>query len=247
MQAAGDVAGAAERVFPPDPELREFGLQAGQFARRLDEIMETPGTFIRLHDLIGREAYPLWFAPVVGFEREAIRVHGWEVGAVPGLLQTEGYARAVISARRPGDSPEMIDRTVAARLERQHILADGRPPMLWYVIAEGVLRHLVGGAAVMAGQLGKLIEMAGVPGVVIQVLPFTASDHAGVEGPISIYDFAAAPSVCYTECYGGGRVVEAPDEVADLVMVVSMLRASAISPGDSAALMRKIRSEIRDR
>jgi len=69
----------------------------------------------------------------------------------------------------------------------------------------------------------------------------------GVDGPIAVYDFADAPSVCYTECYGGGRVVEARDEVADLVMVIGMIRASALSPGDSAELMRKIRSEIRDR
>jgi transcriptional regulator with XRE-family HTH domain len=217
------------------------------FARRCDEAIRTPGTFVRLHELTAREAYPAWFAPVISFEREAVRVHGWELGVVPGLLQTEDYARAVIRARRPGDSADMIDRTVAARLDRQQVLARERAPMLWYVMAEGVLRHLVGGAAVMAEQLDKLIELAGMPGVVIQVLPFTASDHAGLEGPIAVYDFADAPSVCYTECYGGGRIVEARDEVSDLVMVISMIRASALSPADSTELMRKMRSEIGDR
>lgn len=217
------------------------------FARRLDEVLGTPGTFARLHELIAREAYPSWFAPVIGFEREAVRVHGWELGVVPGLLQTEAYARAVIRACRPTDSAEMIDRTVAARLDRQQILAGERAPLLWYVMAEGVLRHMVGGAAVMAEQLDKLIGLAGMPGIVIQVLPFTASDHPGVDGPIAVYDFADAPSVCYTECYGGGRVIEARDGVADLVTVVSMIRASALPPGDSIELTRKIRSEIRDR
>lgn len=217
------------------------------FARRLDEVLGTPGTFARLHELIAREAYPSWFAPVIGFEREAVRVHGWELGVVPGLLQTEAYARAVIRACRPTDSAEMIDRTVAARLDRQQILAGERAPLLWYVMAEGVLRHMVGGAAVMAEQLDKLIGLAGMPGIVIQVLPFTASDHPGVDGPIAVYDFADAPSVCYTECYGGGRVIEARDDVADLVTVVSMIRASALPPGDSIELTRKIRSEIRDR
>jgi transcriptional regulator with XRE-family HTH domain len=217
------------------------------FARRCDEAVGTPGTFMRLHDLIAREAYPSWFATVINFEREAVRVHGWELGVVPGLLQTEDYARAVVKAGRPKDSAEMIDRTVAARLDRQQILTGERAPMLWYVIAEGVLRHLVGGAAVMAGQLDKLIELASMPGIVVQVLPFTASDHAGVDGPIAVYDFADAPSVCYTECYGGGRIVEARDEVADLVMVLGMIRASALSPRDSVDLVRKIRSELRDR
>jgi hypothetical protein len=118
--------------------------------------------------------------------------------------------------------------------------------MFWYVIPEGVLRHLVGGPVAMAEQLEKLIGLAATPGTVLQVLPFTASEYAGGDGAIAIYDFADSPSVCYTECYGGGRVVEARDEVADLVMVLSMIRASALSPADSVALMRKIRSEIGD-
>ncbi len=168
------------------------------FARRLDEVMGTPGTFMRLHELIAREAYPSWFAPVISFEREAVRVHGWEPGVVPGLLQTEDYARAIITAGRPSDSAEMIDRTVAARMERQRILAGEHAPMLWYVIPEGVLRHLVGGAAVMAGQLDKVIELAGTPGMVLQVLPFTASDYAGGDGPIAVYDFADVPP-CATQ------------------------------------------------
>jgi transcriptional regulator with XRE-family HTH domain len=217
------------------------------FARHLDAALGTPGTFLRLHELIAREAYPAWFAPVISFEREAVRIHTWEPSVVPGLLQTEAYARAIIRARNPSDSAEMIDRAVAARLERQQALAGGRPPMLWCVIAEGVPRQLVGGAEVMAEQLGRLVELAGMPGMLIQVLPFTASEHAGVEGPIAVYDFAEAPSMCYTECYGGGRVVEARDEVADLVTVLGMIRASALSPADSVEFIRKLRSEIRDR
>jgi transcriptional regulator with XRE-family HTH domain len=216
------------------------------FARRVDEALATPGTFVRLHELIAREAYPSWFAPVISFEHEATRIHAWEPSAVPGLLQTEDYARAIIRARRPGDGDDLIDRTVAARLERQQILTGEHAPMLWCVIAEGVPRHLIGGSNVMAEQLDKLIALANKPGILIQVLPFTASDHAGVEGPIAVYDFADSHSVCYTECYGGGRVVEARDEVADLVMVLSVIRASALSPADSLALMSKIRSEISD-
>jgi Domain of unknown function (DUF5753) len=126
-------------------------------------------------------------------------------------------------------------------------LAGEQPPMLWYVIHDGVPRHLVGGPAVMAEQMEKLIGLAARPGIVLQALPFTASDYAGGDGAIAIYDFADSLSVCYTECYGGGRVVEARDEVADLVTVLSMIRASALSPADSIALMRKIRSEVSDR
>ena len=214
------------------------------FAKRCDQAFGTPGTLTRLQELVVREAYPSWFAPVVGFEREAVRLHGWELGAVPGLLQTEDYARAVIRAGRPQDTAEAVDRTVAARMERQEALNGDSTPMLWYVLGEGALRHQAGGADVMAAQLDKLITKAGEPGIVIQVLPFTATDHAGADGPISVYEFADAPTVAYTECYGGGRIVEAHDEVADLMTVVSVIRASALSPPESARLMREIRSEI---
>lgn len=213
------------------------------FAKRCDKAFGTPGTFETLQELVAREAYPAFFAPVVPFEREAVRIHGWELGAIPGLLQTEDYARALIRVSRALDSDAAVDRLVAARIERQVILSSETSPMLWYVIDEGVLRHVIGGPAVMGTQLDRMIEAAGTPGIVIQVLPFTA-DHAGTDGPISIYEFAAAPAVCYTECYSGGRIVEAHAEVAELMTVMSLLRASALPPRESLELIRRIRSEI---
>jgi transcriptional regulator with XRE-family HTH domain len=215
------------------------------FAAACDRVFGTPETFTALQELVAREAYPAFFAPVVPFEREAVRIHGWELGAIPGLLQTEEYARALIRVSRPMDSDAAVERLVTARTERQAILGRDNPPMLWYVIDEGVLRHLVGGTVVMGAQLDRLIEAAGTPGIMIQVLPFTA-DHAGTDGPISIYEFAAAPTVCYTECYSGGRIVEAHAEVAELTTVVSMLRASGLPPRESRELIRQIRSEIDD-
>jgi transcriptional regulator with XRE-family HTH domain len=204
----------------------------------------TPGTFMTLQALVAREAYPAFFAPVVSFEGDAARIHGWELGAVPGLLQTEHYARALIRVSRPMDTGSDIDRLVAARMERQAILAreHPRPPVLWYVIDEGALRRTVGGLDVMSAQLDRIIEAASTPGIVIQVLPFTA-DHVGIDGPISIYEFDGNPTVCYTECYSGGRIVEEPAEVIVLTTVMSMLRASALPPRDSIELIRQIRSE----
>jgi Domain of unknown function (DUF5753) len=99
----------------------------------------------------------------------------------------------------------------------------------------------------MAGQLDKLIKSASMPGVVVQVLPFTAHDHAGVEGPIVLYESHSGPTVGYTECYGGGRLVEASDDVADLMTVVGMLRAAALPPRDSLAFMKQIRRDLDDR
>jgi hypothetical protein len=97
--------------------------------------------------------------------------------------------------------------------------------------------------AVMAEQLDKLIELVGSRRIVLQVLPFTARDHAGVEGPVTVYEFADAPSVAYTECYGGGRIVEDRQEVGDLATVVGLIRSSALSPADSIELIREIRRD----
>lgn len=214
------------------------------FARRSDETFGLPGTFVRLWEDLQREAFPMWFAPVVPIEREADTISGWELGAVPGLLQTEQYARAVIRARRPWDGDEAIERTVSGRMDRQQILAKAKPPKVWYVIHEGVLRHVIGDQDVMSDQLDRLIKAAESPGVVIQVLPYSAHDHAGVEGLLYIYERTGQPPVAYSECFGGARLIEDQQEVSDLVTVVGMLRAAALSPRDSVALMRAIRREL---
>ncbi len=216
------------------------------FAARCDTIFSTPGTFVTMRELVAREVWPSYFAPVIELETSAIRIHEWEMRVVPGLLQTEEYARAVISAGKPRDSSAAIDRAVSARLERQAILTRENPPMLWHVLHEGVLRHVVGSPEIMRAQLDKLAELAHEPGVVIQVLPFSASDHPGTDGPILVYDLDGSPSVAYTECKGGGRIVESADEVGDLMMIVNMIRAAALPPRESASLILKIRSEIAD-
>jgi transcriptional regulator with XRE-family HTH domain len=214
------------------------------FAQRCDETFGLPGTFARLYEDLRRNAYPPFFAPVLPYEREADHISGWCLGAVPGLLQTERYARTIIRAGRPRDDEESIQRTVDARVERQQILARPKPPMLWYVMHEGVLRHVVGDHEIMGEQVDKLLKAAEGPGIVIQVFPFTAHDHAGTDGPISIYERPGGPVVAYAECFGGGRLIEGEDEVADLTMVMGMLRAAALSPRDSLHLMRAIRRDL---
>jgi len=213
------------------------------FASSCDRELGLPGTLARIHQLIGRDAYAAGAFALITFERRAVRIHEWEMRVVPALLQTPGYARAVIRAARPNDSDEAVARLVAARLERQELLSGEHPPMLWSVLQEGVIRQAIGGAAVMGEQLGRLIELAGMPRILLQILPFSASDNAGASGPVTVFEFAGAPTVCYTECYGGGRVVEGQGEVADLMTAVNMVRASALCPGESMRLLRAVRRE----
>jgi transcriptional regulator with XRE-family HTH domain len=214
------------------------------FARRSDGTFALPGTFVRHWEDLQREAFPTWFAPIVQIQREAHKITGWELGSVPGLLQTEHYARALIKAGRPHDDEEAIERAVRARIDRQGLLTRPKPPKVTYVIHEGVLRQLVGSREIMKEQLDKLVKVAEEPGVVIQVLPFSAHDFAGADGLLYIYERLGQPTVVYTECFGGGRIIEAPQEVSDLTTVMGMLRAAALPPVDSVALMRAIRREL---
>jgi hypothetical protein len=258
QEEAGEKIGYSASMISSIETLDKQNVTAG-FARACDRGFATPGfddesdppspgTFMTLQRLVAREVWPSYFAPVsMDYETSAVRIHEWEMRAVPGLLQTEDYARAVIRAGKPRASAEAVDGTVGSRMERQAVVfgRDERP-MVWFVVHEGVLRQLIGSPEIMCAQLGKLARLAMEPGVVIQVLPFATGDHPGTDGPISLFEFQKAPSVAYTECKGGGRIVESPEEVAELIIVLNMIRAAALPPRESASLILRIRSEIGD-
>lgn len=217
---------------------------AEEFAKGCDKAFRVPGTFLRLWEDAQRSLFPVWFAPVVPIERESEKITGWEISSVPGLLQTVSYARAMARARKPQDAEEGIERIVQARIERQGILTRPRPPLLWCIVGEGALRQCVGGAEVMAAQLDRLVKAADAPGIVMQVLPFSAQANAGVDGLLYLYERTGQPTVAYCETYGGARVINDATEVSDLATVMGMLQAAALSPWDSLALLRQIRRDF---
>jgi transcriptional regulator with XRE-family HTH domain len=211
------------------------------FAERCDELYKTPGVFLRIYEDTVSEPYSAWFGPRVVYEDRAAVITDWEQRGIPGLLQTEDYARAVVRACRPWDSPDALEQTIKARLERQDILSRDNPPKLWVVIAEGVLRQAVGGPHVMRDQLDHLIKMSESPQAVIQVLPFSASDAPGADGPAALFEFSDGPSVAYLEGWEAGRVVEDPKEVAAISTALSMIKSCALSPTDTRQLLGEIR------
>jgi hypothetical protein len=161
---------------------------------------------------------------------------------LPGLLQTEDYARAILRAA-PGAGPGGdIDQQVALRMERQAVLDGSAPPELCLVLSEGVLRVQVGGPGVMRAQLGKLAEVARRGAVTLQVLPVGAAAHVHPISPFTILDFAdpADPSVVYTEHLTGSLLLEDPDEVRRYRMVFDRLRAEALDPGQSIDLIAQL-------
>jgi DNA-binding XRE family transcriptional regulator len=214
------------------------------FSKLRDGAFDAPETFEQLHGLVSREAWPGYYAPAVDLEKQAVRIHQWELRVVPGLLQTQDYARSVISAGKPRLSSVELDRKVDARIDRQRLFDRDDPPMFWAVIHEGTLRQVIGSPSIMGAQLDKIIEAACSPYIVIQVLPFTASDRPGTDGPMQIFDLPDSTSAAYMECKGGGMIAEEPGAVADLMVTMNMIRAAALPQRESTDLLRQIRSEF---
>ncbi|GAA5156968.1 MULTISPECIES: helix-turn-helix domain-containing protein [Amycolatopsis] len=175
----------------------------------------------------------------VGLEADASSLRAFQALLVPGLLQTETYARAVIRAMRPDADESDIQRRVAARTARQQLLSDPNPPEYWAVIDEAVLHREVGGKDVMAKQAQRLLDLGQLPHVTIQVVPFTAGAHPGMEGPFLILGFPeqADPDVVYVDSTSGGFFLELPPDVRRYSLMFDHLRAAALKPDDSLALI----------
>ena len=185
------------------------------------------------------EVLPPWFEAYVGLESDAAGLHDFQPSVVPGLLQTEDYARAVLrGAPHPGGS-EQIDLQVALRMRRQAVLDRASPPQVQVMLSEGVLRAQVGGPAVMRAQLLRLADLAARPGLTLQVLPLQAAAHAQAVSPFTMLEFAdpADPTVVYLEHLTGSLLLEDPDEVQRYQAMFDHLRAEALAPGPSADLI----------
>jgi transcriptional regulator with XRE-family HTH domain len=209
------------------------------FAQRCDEVLETGGVLVRLHPLVAGEAYPSWFRPFVELERTAVSLRSWELILVPGLLQTEDYARAVLHAARPTDADEQINESVTARMERQTILTRDDPPMLWVVLDEAVLRRPVGGRRVMGEQLGYLLNAARMPKIIVQIVPLEVGANAGMTGAFVIASFDSAPDTVHLDTAGAGLIADRADVVASCAFAFDALRADALSPAASLESIRK--------
>lgn len=180
----------------------------------------------------------------VGLEADASSLRAFQALLVPGLLQTERYAHAVIRAMRPDADDAEITRRVTARMERQRLLTDPSCPEYWAVIDEAVLHRSVGGPEVMAEQLARLTELAAMPNVTIQVVPFGAGAHPGMEGPFLILGFPeqADADVVYVDSTTSGAYLELPADVRRYALMFDHLRAAALKPDDSVELISEFAS-----
>src|SRR5579859_8145790 len=192
------------------------------------------------------DVLPSGFDIYVGLEAETAAVRSYEISVVPGLLQTPGYARAVLREMFPRHGAEQIDRLVDLRMERQRRL-DGEPLLeVWAILDEAVVRRPVGGRQVMRGQLDRLLRLAAQPGITLQVLPFDCGAHAGHGGPFSILEFPnrTDSEVAYVESVAGNLYLEKDREVRARVEAFDRLRAAALAPAASVELIAQVAQEL---
>jgi transcriptional regulator with XRE-family HTH domain len=215
-----------------------------EFAERADKAFSSAdrGTFVRLQRA-ARSPLPTWFRPWADVEAAATQLRLFEHSVVPGLLQTEEYARAVL-ATRPGVTEDDLAEMVAARVERQAILGRDKPPRLWVVIDEAVLHRQAGGAKIMADQLEHLADMAERPSVTIEVVPYSAGPHYALSGAFAIADTDETTRLAYVETVTEGYILESPAAVAEVVLIFDTERAETLSRGASRDLIRKRAEEL---
>jgi transcriptional regulator with XRE-family HTH domain len=191
------------------------------------------------------QSYELPYATYVGLEAEAVAISDFQSSVVPGLLQTADYARAGHEGAMPRLSSGEIDRRIEAKLTRQRLLTQSDPPSFHAVLDEAVLHRQVGGLRVMNAQLARLVEMARLPNVTVQVIPFTVGAHPAVESNFNILDMKApTPGVVFVEGLVGFHYLERADDLDRYHKIFERLQSMALSPKDTIRAIANIRAEI---
>jgi transcriptional regulator with XRE-family HTH domain len=192
-----------------------------------------------------RSELPEAYSDYIGFEDEARSISNYESLFIPGLLQTEDYARALIRGTVPYISNEEMENRVSARLARQELLDRENPPKLWVIMDEAAVRRLVGGREVMRAQLAQLREAASRPNITLQVIPFDVGSHPGMAGSFIVLEFpdAADQSIVYTESAAGGLFLEEEVEIRRYILMFDHLRAAALRPEATVTLLAELAAQ----
>ncbi|WP_097266557.1 helix-turn-helix domain-containing protein [Streptomyces sp. TLI_55] len=213
-------------------------------AEQLDDFLDTKGALsAALRHLPEVDLVPQWAEEYLDREQEAVAISWYESLVVPGLLQTEGYARAVFRNRVPLYDEEEIEQLVAKRIERRDILHRKAPPMASFVIWEAVLRDRLGGEDVYADQVRHLREYSELPGITVQILPLGRTSHAGLEGPLVLLETPEHQRLAYSETQRGSTLIADPDEVGIVAQKYAMLRTQALNEEDTRALLDRLLGE----
>jgi transcriptional regulator with XRE-family HTH domain len=193
-----------------------------------------------------QDVVPDWLHVFIGLEEAAQLIRVYEVQFVPGLLQTEEYARAVILQGAPGLDPDEVERRVALRMGRQKLLTRDNPPRYWVIMDEAALRRPMGSRDVHVGQIERLIDLVGEPNITIQVMPFRYGGHAAEGGAYTIMRFPETdlPDIVYMEYLTGAHYIDKPEEVERYAAVMERLSVAGTSPDRTREILSGILKDL---
>ncbi|MFJ2173930.1 helix-turn-helix domain-containing protein [Streptomyces sp. NPDC087851] len=213
------------------------------FLNAADEVLGADGLIAATWEDVKKVRYPKKVRELGLLEARAVEIGLYECNIIAGLLQTPEHARAVIGAAQPPYSPSDVERMVAARLARQSIFERDPAPALSFVLEEGALRRPIGGTMVWRQQLARLLEAARLHNVVLQVMPTNCTTHSGMDGRIEMLKFADGTAVGRSDGAFSGRLISEPKHLRILELRYGTIRAQALSPGESLALIEQLLGE----
>ncbi|CAL9371485.1 hypothetical protein SUDANB54_00873 [Streptomyces sp. enrichment culture] len=215
-----------------------------EFIERADAVLEAGGLLAVMKEEVARARYPEFFRDAAKLEAEAVELHVYANQAVPGLLQTEEYARAVFGVLRPPLDEAIVNERVAARLARQEIFHRAPHPLMSFVIDESVLRRPIGGRDVLRGQLEQVLLVSHMRHVEVQVMPLNRDENAGMAGPFTLIETKGERRIAYVEVQNVSRVHSDRESVRALEAKYGTLRAQALTPRESVAYVEKLLGEL---
>ena len=234
-----------------------FKAASPDLAKALDRLFETPGftedtadapgsagTFGRIVVRLRNLPFPASFRSFATYEADAAALSTYQHSLIPGLLQSEDYARAILETR-PNTTPEEVEEQLRGRLDRQAVLTRTDPPapMLLALIDEGVLHRPVAPRAVMRDQLSHLIDMSRRPNVTIQLVPYEAGGHTGLLGAFSVAETGTRDAIVFVEDIADGRVFEDDATLSQVALRFKALQSEALPKGASRDLIAKVAEE----
>ncbi|MFB7109898.1 DUF5753 domain-containing protein [Streptomyces sp. NPDC056291] len=223
-----------ERRFPPRV-----------FVERAEEVLDAFGALKGVYKHVGREkGLASWFRQWAELEEQAISLYTFENRVVPGLLQTEGYARGLFSVRLPLLAEPAIEAMIAALLERQSLFAERPNTAFSFIVEEHVLRRETGGGAVMRQQIDHFLEVTAPRNLEFQVMPMNRGAHACLDGPIRLTESPENEWFAYCEAQRGGRFAVDPKTISVLHMHYAKLRSQALPPADSRRVLEQMRGAL---
>lgn len=192
------------------------------------------------------DALPSWFPSFVGLEEAATRIRTYEVQFIPGLLQTEGYARAVVASGDPEAGESEIESRVTVRLTRQRRVVETGEARLWAIMDEAALRRPMGSSQIMREQLERVRELCDHPNITIQVVPFRIGAHAAEGGPFTILRFPEfdLPDVVYLEQLTGALYLDKREDVDVYTMVMERLSVASQTPGKTPDVLTTMMKDL---